>query len=32
MGKPAEEFEWFRAGTAVGNDWNQGPDLIMPIQ
>lgn len=32
LGEPAEEFEWFRVGTAVGNVRNQGPDLIKPIQ
>ncbi|BBR52943.1 hypothetical protein WP4W18C03_12700 [Pseudomonas putida] len=32
LGEPAEEFEWFRVGTAVGNVRNQGPDLIKPIE
>lgn len=27
-----EDFEWFPVGKAVGNVWNQGPELIEPYQ
>lgn len=29
--QPADDFEWFRVGTSVGNVRNQGADLIVPI-
>lgn len=28
LGEPADSFEWYRVGTAVGNVRNQGPHLI----
>lgn len=31
-GEPAEAFEWYRVGTAVGNVRNQGPELMQPAQ
>ncbi|MFV3284323.1 SOS response-associated peptidase [Pseudomonas sp. NY15356] len=31
LGEPAEAFEWYRVGTAVGNVRNQGRELILPI-
>jgi len=30
QGEPAEAFEWFKVGTAVGNVRNNGPELIAP--
>lgn len=27
----AEAFDWFKAGTAVGNVKNHGPELIEPL-
>jgi putative SOS response-associated peptidase YedK len=32
LGEPAEAFEWYRVGTAVGNVRHQGPMLIAPEQ
>jgi putative SOS response-associated peptidase YedK len=31
-GEPAETFEWFKVGMAVGNVRNQGPELIKPMR
>jgi putative SOS response-associated peptidase YedK len=30
-GEPADAFEWFKVGPAVGNSRNQGPSLIIPV-
>ncbi|MNQ77824.1 putative SOS response-associated peptidase YedK [compost metagenome] len=32
QGEPAEAFEWFKVGHAVGNSRNQGASLIDPIR
>ncbi|MCY1445218.1 putative SOS response-associated peptidase YedK [compost metagenome] len=32
LGEPAEAFEWYRVGKAVGNVRNQGAELIRPLQ
>ena len=32
LGEPAEAFEWYRVGMAVGNVRNQGAELINPLQ
>lgn len=31
LGEPAERFEWYRVGMAVGNARNQGAELIQPL-
>ncbi|ROL75691.1 hypothetical protein BLX41_15315 [Pseudomonas protegens] len=31
QGEPADAFEWFRVGTAVGNVRNHGAELIEPM-
>ncbi|KXK72472.1 hypothetical protein BC89_01185, partial [Pseudomonas monteilii] len=32
LGEPAEAFDWYRVGIAVGNVRNQGAELINPLQ
>ncbi|EJT85016.1 hypothetical protein PPS11_14271 [Pseudomonas putida S11] len=32
LGEPAEAFEWYRVGIAVGNVRNQGAELMNPLQ
>ncbi|WP_137971851.1 SOS response-associated peptidase [Pseudomonas sp. F(2018)] len=31
QGEPADEFEWYKVGLAVGNSRNQGSQLIQPL-
>ncbi|WP_206360583.1 SOS response-associated peptidase family protein, partial [Pseudomonas viridiflava] len=30
--RPAEDFEWYEVGTAVGNVHNNGRELITPVK
>ena len=30
--QPADEFDWYAVGKAVGNVKNQGADLLLPVQ